>query len=466
MTSPHELSKPSHPGRMPPPEAWEPARQAARSIMRPLERFLHVEAASGVLLLAAAVVAMVWANSPWQQSYVHLWHTPIGIQLGQFGFTRSLHFWINDGLMVIFFFVVGLEVRREIYGGELSDLKRATLPVAGAVGGMVVPAGIYLAFNASGTARQGWGIPMATDIAFAVGILALLGSRVPAALRIMLLALAIIDDIGAILVIALFYSEGISWLGLGVVAVGIGLVILMQRIGVRRTGAYVFSGLVIWAGMYGAGVHPTIAGVILGLLTPARAWFGRQGFVTTACAAIEEVKQAASDDDPHAVTAPLARVARAGREAISPGSRLEAALHPWVAFGIMPLFALANAGVTVGSVDLTTAEGSLIALGIGIGLAFGKPVGIVAASLITSKLGLCQLPRGVGYRGLLVVGSVAGIGFTMALFIAQLAFPGIASLSVAKLSVLVGSLVAGVAGILLGLLLLDPPAPSAPSPSS
>ena len=443
----------------PPPEAWEPARQAAKTLMRPLERFLHIEAASGVLLLIAAVIAMVWANSPWAESYEHLWHASLGISVGSWDFTRPLHFWINDALMVIFFFVVGLEIRREMHGGELSDIRRASLPVAAAVGGMVVPALFYWALNPSGAARQGWGVPMATDIAFAVGILALLGKRVPAALRVLLLALAIIDDIGAILVIALFYSSGIVLSGLVVVLVGVALVLLMQRLGVRSALAYIVPGVVIWAGMYQAGIHPTIAGVILGLLTPARAWFGRAGFVSTARDAIDEFERSAQKPEYqiHSLIDPLRKVDEARREAIAPVSRLEAALHPWVAYGIMPIFALANAGVPVGSVDLGSGEASMIVLGVALGLALGKPIGIAGASLLTAKLGLCVLPKRVGFKGLLVVGCVGGIGFTMALFVAQLAFQDAAHLSVAKLAVLIGSLVAGLAGLLLGVILLPRP---------
>ncbi len=440
----------------PPPEAWEFARRAAHSLVRPLERFLRVEASSGILLLIAAVVAMAWANSPWQESYEQLWNTPIVLGVGGVEFTRSVHFWINDGLMVIFFFVVGLEIRREIHGGELSDLRRAALPVAAAVGGMLVPALVYLVFNRTDATRQGWGVPMATDIAFAVGILALLGKRIPAALRVLLLALAIIDDIGAILVIALFYSTGVQLAGLLVVALGVAGVLTLQRLGVRSVSAYIVPGIVVWAGMYSAGIHPTIAGVILGLLTPARAWFGRQGFIDTAREAITEFEARAEKSglDAHELLHPLQRVELARREALAPVTRLEAWLHPWVAYGIMPLFALANAGVAVGGVDWQSADSLPIALGVGLGLALGKPLGIVGISLVTAKLGLCQLPRGVDVRGLLVVGSVGGIGFTMALFVAQLAFTDAEQLGVAKLAVLLGSFAAGIAGLLMGVLLL------------
>lgn len=447
---------PRHPAtERPPPEAWAPARQAALRMIRPLERFLKIQAASGIVLLIAAVVAMTWANSPWQHSYEALWHTPISFGIGGAVFRKDLHFWINDGLMVIFFFVVGLEIRREIHAGELSDLKRAALPIAAALGGMLVPALIYLSLNTTQLTHHGWGVPMATDIAFAVGILTLLGKRVSPALRVLLLALAIIDDIGAILVIAFFYSSGVKVLGLLIAALGVLIVLAMQRFGVRQAFAYVAPGAVVWVGMMVAGVHPTIAGVVLGLLTPARSWFGEEGFLSEAGDALSEFRDRSRRfEDQHALVNPLSRLDKARREALPPVTRLESQLNPWVAYGIMPLFALANAGVAVGQVHLGQEGSSAIAAGVALGLLFGKPIGIVLASLLSVKLGLCALPRGVDWRGLLVVGSVGGIGFTMALFIAQLAFHDVAQLGVAKLAILVGSLAAGIGGMILGRMLL------------
>lgn len=451
---PEELA--SSPNSKPPPEAWLPAQKAARALVRPLESFMKVQASSGILLLVMAVIAMAWANSPWQESYHHLWHTPVTLGIGDFVFKESLHFWINDGLMVIFFFVVGLEIRREMHHGELSELKRAALPVAAAVGGMIVPAAIYLALNPGGETHHGWGVPMATDIAFAVGILALLGPRVPAALRVLLLALAIIDDIGAILVIALFYSSGVKLAGLALAALGFALVILLQRIGVRQPLLYVPPGAVLWAGMLNAGVHPTIAGVILGLLTPAQSWFGQRGFLAEAKLALRDFIERSHREkaDSHDLIEPLNRIGTAQREAIPPVVRLESMLNPWVAFVIMPLFALSNAGVTI-RLDALDSPGALtVALGVGVGLALGKPIGIVGVSALAAKLNLCTLPRGVDLRGLLVVGTVGGIGFTMALFIAQLAFTDPTLLGIAKVAVLIGSFIAGILGIVLGLVLL------------
>jgi NhaA family Na+:H+ antiporter len=438
-----------------PPEAWPAARTAARLLLAPVERFLAIEASSGILLLIAAAVALTWANSPLRDSYQALWHTPLGLRVGGFAFERDLHFFINDGLMVVFFFVVGLEIRREIHGGELSELRRAALPLFAALGGMLVPALIYLGANAGTPAAAGWGVPMATDIAFAVGVLALLGKRVPPALRILLLALAVIDDLGAIVVIALFYSSGVQVVGLLVAAAGIAVLLLAQKLGVRRSLFYVGPGLVIWAGAYLAGVHPTLAGVVVGLLTPVRAWLSPEDFAGHAAAAAA----AAGQPGARSVASALAGLDEIRRETIAPVERLQHALHPWVAYVIMPLFALANAGVPLGQAQPSGA-GRMIFLGAAVGLVLGKPIGVVALSFLAVRLRLAALPAGVGWRGVLVVGIVAGIGFTMAIFIAGLAFPPGPALETAKLGVLSASLVAGVLGLLGGRVLL----PAAPAP--
>lgn len=409
------------------------------------------------MLLACTVFAMVWANSPWQQTYVDLWHTHLHVGIGPWRLERSLHFLVNDGLMALFFFVVGLEIRREMHQGELSDARRAALPAAAALGGMLAPALLYLSLNAGTSAAGGWGVPMATDIAFAVGLLALLGPRVPAALRVLLLALAIIDDIGAILVIALFYATGGDlWLGGGTIALGLAGVILLQRSGVRRVAAYILPGVVLWTGFHWLGVHPTIAGVILGLMTPARPWYGATGFLDEANSAIAEFRTTAAQagHDEHDLVEALGRLKRARAEALAPVVRLESALHPWVAFGIMPVFALANAGVGLGEVSLDQPGALRLGLGVALGLVIGKPLGIVGVSLLAVHSGLCRLPAGVGLRQLLVLGLLGGIGFTMALFIGQLAFSDPAQLGTAKLAILVGSATAGLAGLGLGRLLL------------
>ncbi|WP_437291109.1 Na+/H+ antiporter NhaA [Sorangium sp. So ce406] len=439
------------------PGTWAPARRLAQRVLGPLDRFLHVEAASGIVLLIASVIALAWANSPWGDAYEHLWHVPITIGVGSFVFAQPLHFWINEGLMTIFFFVVGLEIRREIHEGELADLKRAALPVAAAVGGMIAPALLYLSLNASPASRHGWGVPTATDIAFAVGVLALLGKRVPPALRVLLLALAIIDDIGAIIVIALFYSSGVAWTGLLVAAGGGLAVLVLQRFGVRRPAAYVVPGAVLWWGMLRAGVHPTIAGVVVGLLTPVRSWFGSHGFLTAARRVLDEVGELAGREGHRAddLLSPLRQIKTAQREALPPVLRLQAALHPWVAYGIMPLFAFANAGVRVDGSSLGHGASGTILLGVMLGLVVGKPLGVFLASFAMVRLGVCALPRGVGWRGIAVVGCVAGIGFTMAIFIAGLAFDDPAKLAAAKLGILVASTIAAVIGLLVGRLVLS-----------
>ncbi|QDE92609.1 Na+/H+ antiporter NhaA [Myxococcus xanthus] len=437
-----------------PPEAWAPLLRLSRLAGRPLERFLHIEAASGILLLVAAAIALLWANSPWAESYAHFWHTPLGIRVGDFTFERSLEWVVNDGLMAIFFFVVGMEIRREVHQGELSELRRAALPAAAALGGMLVPAGLYLLLANTPDTRSGWGVPMATDIAFAVGILTLLGSRVPPALRVLLLALAVIDDLGAIIVIAVFYSSGVAITGLLVAALGIVGVFAMQRFGVRSKWAYIVPAFVAWAGVYSAGIHPTIAGVIIGLITPVRTWLGPEGFVTGARTELEHIAQAQPGElSSHHLSETLRRVDAARREAMSPSESLIATLHPWVAFGIMPVFALANAGVPISSEPLDAASWT-VALATATGLLVGKPLGVIGACWLALRLRLATLPKGLGMRELLVLGSTAGIGFTMALFIAQLAFTETKLLAAGKLGVLAASGAAAVVALVLGRWLL------------
>lgn len=437
-----------------PPEAWEPLQKLAYLVVRPLERFLRIEAASGIVLLFATAVALAWANSPWAESYTALWHTPVGVVVGAHRFERSLEWVVNDGLMVLFFFLVGMEIRRELHQGELSEWRRAALPAAAALGGMIAPALIYLAMAGRGAPRSGWGVPMATDIAFAVGILTLLGRRVPAALRVLLLALAVIDDIGAIVVIAAFYSSKLAASGFLVAAAGVAAILVMQRFGVRAKLAYVVPGLVVWAGVYFAGIHPTVAGVVVGLLTPVRAWLGPGGFALGIRDDVERLVRA--DDEPlsaRELAATLRRVDVARRAAMSPAESLIEALHPWVAFAIMPLFALANAGVRVSGVSLG-GDSVVVAVGITTGLVVGKPLGILVVSALSTRLRLTALPAGVGVRQLVVLGVVAGVGFTMALFVAQLAFATAALLGAAKLAILVASGAAALLALALGRILL------------
>lgn len=430
-----------------PPEASAAAARVAQRLVTPIEAFLHVEAASGMVLLVAAVVAMFLANTSLHDRYHALLELPIGARVGSVVVEQPLHFWINDGLMTIFFFVVGLEIRREIHSGELATARRAALPAAAALGGMITPALLYVAVAMKEpVARSGWGIPMATDIAFAVGVLALLGKRVPPAMRVLLLALAIIDDIGGILVIAIFYSGPLALSGIAIAVGGVLGILVLQRIGVRRALLYVPPAIVVWLGLLRSGVHPTIGGVVVGLLTPARTWFGATGLVETARTAAERVA-----NDEEALHEEARRIELARREAVAPAERLQTLLHPWVAFGIMPIFALANAGVTV---DASAARPNVIAIGIVVGLVLGKPIGILALSLLAVRLRIAALPRAVGLRELLVVGVVAGVGFTMAIFVAGLAFSSEAELAQAKIGILAASAIAIVLALAAGRVLL------------
>ena len=432
-----------------PPDSWPAAHAAARRLLSPIQRFLQIEAASGLLLLAAAVIALIWANSPWRGIYQDLWHTRFGFTLGEWDVTRPLHFWVNDGLMTIFFFVVGLEVRREIHEGELSDLRRAALPLAAAVGGMAVPALIYAAFNLGRAGSAGWGIPMATDIAFAVGVLTLLGNRIAPALRVLLLALAVIDDIGAILVIAIFYSSGISFVWLGFGALATGVVLGLRALGIRNPVIYLVPGVALWACIYRAGIHPTLAGVLLGLLTPVRSWFGTQSAANQLRGHADALPRASEDQ----LVGHMDSIRQVQRETMSPAVSLQHLLHPWVAFLIMPLFALANSGVELGGASFG-GDGWRVLAGIVAGLVIGKPIGVFIASRTAIGSRLSGRPRDVGDRGLAVVGVVAGIGFTMSLFIAQLAFPPGPLLETAKLAILVASGCAILLGLIGGRLTL------------
>lgn len=444
----------SDPSTARPPEAWEPGLRLARLAARPLERFLQIEAASGILLLVVAAVAFAWASSPWSGSYEAFLSSPVGVRVGGVAFERPVRWFIDDGLMTIFFFVVGLEIRRELDHGELSERRRAALPLIAALGGMIVPAVLYAAI-AGTEAPRGWGVPMATDIAFALGVLALLGPRVPPALRVLLLALAVIDDLGAIGVIALFYSGPIDGRGLAVVAAGMILLVTLQRVGVRRKLVYVVPGVVIWAGVYASGIHPTIAGVLVGLMTPVRAWLGPEGLLREAPRLLEELGRRGAEPRPdtHALAETLATVDHLRREALSPAESLIESLHPWVAFVIMPVFAFANAGVALRPSSLEHGE-TTIALGVGVGLVMGKLAGVLGASWVAIRTGVAVCPRGITTRHLVVLGAVAGIGFTMALFVAGLAFDDPEQLGAAKLGVLAGSVMAGLLALGLGRWLL------------
>jgi len=446
------------------------ARTPPRLIDRataPLQRFLELEAASTILLLAASVAALVWANSPWAASYDALLHVPLALRLGPWELELSLHHFVNDALMGLFFFVVGLEIKRELAIGELSSLGRALLPVIAAVGGMVVPAGIYAAFHLDGHALRGWGIPMATDIAFAVAALSVFGARVPSGLKIFLLALAIADDIGAVSVIALFYTEetSIPWLALA--GAGLAFTWALNVAGVRAYSVYFLVGGLVWLATYHSGVHATIAAVALGFLTPARPLDPlpvRRSFVTSGLGLLErfgDLIEGEGDHDGHVRHRLARQVSRAARSTLSPLDELTNLLHPWVAFFVMPLFALCNAGVAIDASTLAEPVPQRVALGVALGLVIGKPIGITLFTWLAVQLRLAELPRGVGWSHVVATGFLAGIGFTVALFVASLAFQAPSYVAGAKVGILTGSVLATGLGVFL-LHRTLPPAPSPP----
>jgi NhaA family Na+:H+ antiporter len=439
----------------------------ADRLARPLHRFLAIEAASSILLLGATVVALAWANSRWGPTYYEFWHQRVALEAGSFELALSLGHWVNDALMAIFFFTVGMEIKHELSVGELASRERAMLPVFGALGGMVTPAGVYLLLQPGGAGVAGWGIPMATDIAFAVAALAALGRRVPPGLKVFLLALAIADDLGAVTVIAVFYTEELRPLGLVAVASGLALILGMRRSGVRSYAPYWIVGAAVWGGMLHSGVHATVAGVVLGLLTPVHPLGPGPTLVQRARERAEEALRRIESGRPEKEHGPLLREVQVlSREAQSPLELLTSRLHPWVAFGVMPLFALANAGVVLDASTLREAGGAGVALAVAIGLLVGKPVGIALFALAAVRLGLAALPPGVGVGALFGAGLLGGIGFTMALFITALAFGDAPLASAAKVGVLAGSVLACAGGLVLLARVLPPPLLAAPPPET
>jgi len=386
-----------------------------------------------VVLVAAAVVALVWANSPWQAAYDTLWHTEAGVHLGGWELELDLRHWVNDGLMAVFFLVVGLEVKRELLLGELRERRRAVLPIVAAVGGMIVPALIYLALNPAGPEADGWGIPMATDIAFAVGVLALVAPSIPSGVRLFLLTLAIVDDIGAILVIALFYSSSIEVTWLGVAGVVVAAVLLLRRLGFDTTPPFVLLGIGLWIAVYESGVHPTVAGVVMGLLAPATPALTR------------EIVRSRTDDLLDVFSPETAReTARIARQAVSQLEWIEHQLHGWSSLLVIPLFALANAGIELSADSLDAASTSTITAGIVVGLVVGKLVGIAGATWGAVRLGWADVPNGASWRQLVGVAALGGIGFTVSLFISSLAFDSPTQVDEAKVGVLAASVLATV----------------------
>ena len=403
------------------------------SLIRPLSDFLSAEASGGIVVVLAGIAAIAWANSPWRASYETVWATDFGGALGRFRFSMDLRHWVNDGLMTIFFFVVGLEIKRELVEGELRDRRKALTPVVAAIGGMVVPAAIFVAWTIGTPQAKGWGIPMATDIALAVGLLTLAGPRIPSGAKLFLLALAIVDDIGAIVVIALFYGQGGRTAMLLVAAGAFVAAVVLRRMGVTSFAAYVLLGVVVWWALHEAGVHATIAGVAMGLLAPAKP------FVQSELIDIGELADVSTVE--HAMES-----AHIARSSISVVEWLEHRLHRWTSFVVVPIFAVANAGIPVSISALRAAAGARVTWGVATGLLIGKPVGILFATWLVVRVGAGSLPEGTTWRSLVPAAIVAGVGFTVSLFVAELAFTG-AIADQTKLGVLVASIIAGIAAL-------------------
>jgi len=428
----------------------ESNRPIPRRFVRPALRFTKIEAASGIVLIIAAVVAMLWANlSVFGDSYASFWETTLEVQVAGLHIEETFKDLVNDGLMAVFFFVVGMEIKRELAIGELRDPRKAAFPALAAVGGMVVPALIYVFFvlGEGGQTLQGWGIPMATDIAFSLGVLALLGSRAPVGAKLFLLTLAIVDDIGAIAVIAIFYTDSLSlgWLSVGLG--GIAIISIGSQVNIRALSFYMTIGVITWFAFLESGVHATIAGVLIGLLTPASPLYSNKEYDQTSRRIMDYYP--ATSDDPNfqdLVDHEALALADVARESVAPLNRIEHALHNWSSFLIVPLFALANAGVRLVGTDVGGSLTSSLALGVAFGLVVGKTAGVTLFAWIALKTGLGRMPAGVEWRHIIGVAMLAGIGFTVALFIAELAFTDPALTDLAKIGIFVGSIVAGLAG--------------------
>ena len=406
-----------------------------RRLPQSVRDFMATEASGGILLLVAAVVALIWANSAWGVGYQSVWNTEISVNIGRYVLEENLHHWVNDALMAIFFFVVGLEIKRELVEGELRDPRTAAMPAIAALGGMVVPAVLFVLVAAGTDGSRGWGIPMATDIAFAIGVVALLGSRVPASLKLFLLTLAIVDDIGAILVIGVFYSSGLEPRFLLAALALVAAIVLLNRAGVVWAAPYLVLGVALWLATYASGVHATLAGVVLGLLTPARS-------LLPATVARNWAADLDDEPSPHELDA----MTKLARHAVSPAERIAHLLHPWTSFLIVPLFALANAGVVIRSDSFDAPGATMLTIAVMVGLVVGKTLGIAGAAWLAARTGIARLPEGVTWPMMLAISTVAGIGFTVSLFIAELAFAIGPLQDAAKLGVLAASAVAALVG--------------------
>jgi NhaA family Na+:H+ antiporter len=420
-----------------------------RDWVLPAQEFIHTQGVGSGILLAATVIAIAWANSPWWESYGNFWHTHVRVLAGPYGVDEDLQHWINDFFMAIFFFVVGLEIKRELVNGALSQVRRAALPAAAALGGMVVPALVYAGLNAGGPGGHGWGIPMATDIAFALGVLGLLGDRISHDVRVFLLALAIVDDIGAILVIAIFYAGEISLVALAAAGGLLALMILMRQIGVISLKPFAVLALLFWFAVFQSGVHATIAGVILGFLASPYARLDKKRYEKSLDALQHKYREALHSEGEEKSEAVLGQIEELTRETEAPLERLLRVWAPWASFVILPLFALANAGMPVTVELLRQSASSPVTLGIVAGLLLGKAVGIFAFAWLAVRLGLASLPESMQWRQLFGVAILAGIGFTVSIFISGLAFDDPRLIDEAKIGILIASLLAGLVGFLV-----------------
>lgn len=421
-------------------------------LIKPFHLFFEAEASSSVLLICAIVIALLWANSPFGAAYHHFWESELSIGLGGYSVVKSLREWINEGLMAIFFFIVGLEIKREVSTGELASLKKALLPVGAALGGMIFPALVYFAFNHGTPTVHGWGIAMATDIAFALGALFILGKKIPLGLRVFLSALAIADDLGAVVVIALFYTETIALSSLALALVAVTLMVIANLLWVRRTLVYALLGIGLWFSLLGSGIHATVAGVLVAMCIPARGKYDTDRFLGEVGKYLGEF-HCPPDGCGHSILLDekhrdaVQAIELACHDVETPLQRLEHSLHPWVAYLVIPVFALANAGLTVGTIDVAQALTSPVTLGVALGLLFGKPMGIVLFSYLFTRKDLSSLPAGVTWPHIIGAGILGGIGFTMSLFITSLSFRDPLMLDFAKVGILIASFVSGIVGI-------------------
>ena len=415
-------------------------------ITSPFVRFAKMEAAGGIILLASAVVALIWANSPWQHSYHHLLEAQVSVGLGKFVVTENRHEWINDGLMSLFFFLVGLEIKRELLVGELSSLRKAAFPFSAALGGMIFPALIYLAVTRGQNIRQGWAIPIATDIAFALGVLAFFGSRVPIALKVFVTALAIVDDMFAVIVIAIFYTSELNYVSLLIGMACIAACWGANRLGIRGPLVYIVMGVIAWFAVLNSGVHATVAGILLAFTIPSRTLLDRSVFVRNGRSLLDQLEDSTPNSaDEHSILSTLEQNVELVE---SPLQRIEHVLQPWVSFLIMPLFAFANAGVDV-SDNLSAAVRHPLSIGVALGLIIGKPLGVCVFGQLAIRTKLALPLENVSWRQMLGAACLCGIGFTMSLFVATLAFQEEALLEFSKIAILFASLISGACGGLL-----------------